>query len=70
VHQGDNVAPVLFLFLMLDVSETMENNWKYKTPTCGHFKSDKWNMSRKWTIEEPELSDKNRSPGNVSPTIC
>jgi hypothetical protein len=41
VQQGDNGAPVLFLFLMLAVSETMKNNWKYKTPTFGNFKSNK-----------------------------
>jgi hypothetical protein len=45
VQQGDNVAPLLFIFLMLTVSETMKKNWKYKTPTFGHFKSNKWNTS-------------------------
>jgi hypothetical protein len=45
VQQGDNVAPLLFLCLMLAVSETMKKNWKYKTPTFGHFKSNKWNRS-------------------------
>jgi hypothetical protein len=39
------MAPVLLLFLMLAVSQTMKTNWKYKTPTCGHFKSNKWNRS-------------------------
>jgi hypothetical protein len=39
------VAPVLFLFLMLAVSKTMKKNWKNKTPTFGHFKSNKWNRS-------------------------
>jgi hypothetical protein len=38
------VEPLIFQFLMLAVSETMKKNWKYKTPTCGHFKSNKWNM--------------------------
>jgi hypothetical protein len=32
VQEGDNIAPVLFLFLMLDVSKTMTKNWKYNTP--------------------------------------
>jgi hypothetical protein len=26
-------------------------------------------VEQEWTIEEPELSDKRRSPGNVSPAI-
>jgi hypothetical protein len=43
VQQGDSLAPVLFLFLMLSVSKTMKKNWKYKTPTFGQFKSNKWN---------------------------
>jgi hypothetical protein len=46
VQQGNNLAPLLFLFLMLAVSKTTEKNWKYKTPTVGHFKSNKRNRSR------------------------
>jgi hypothetical protein len=32
VQQGDNIAPVIFLFTMLAVCETMKKDWKYKTP--------------------------------------
>jgi hypothetical protein len=45
VQQGGNVEPVLFLFLMLAVSETMKKNRKYNTPPFEHFKSNKWNRS-------------------------
>jgi hypothetical protein len=27
-------------------------------------------VEKEWMIEEPELLEKRRSPGNVSPTIC
>jgi hypothetical protein len=33
VQQGDNVVSVLFIFIMLIVSETMKKDSKYKTPT-------------------------------------
>jgi hypothetical protein len=39
-QQGDNdVPPVLFLFPVLAISKTTKKDWKYKTPTFGHFKS-------------------------------
>jgi hypothetical protein len=65
LQQGDDVEPLLFIYLMLAISETMNKDWKYKIPTFGHFKSNKWNI-QEWTIEEPKLSDNGRSPGRDS----
>jgi hypothetical protein len=41
IQQGDIVAPVLFLFLMLGVSQTFQETWTFTTPKYGHFKEKK-----------------------------
>jgi hypothetical protein len=41
-QQGDNVAPVLFLFLVLAVSQTLKEKWNFTTPDYGHFEGNKW----------------------------
>ena len=38
VKQGDNMAPVLFLFLMQALSETLEKEWKKNNITIPEFK--------------------------------
>jgi hypothetical protein len=32
VQQGDNVAPILFLFIMLAVYQTLKDKWNFKNP--------------------------------------
>jgi hypothetical protein len=32
VHQGDNMAPVLFLFMINAFAESLETKWKQKEP--------------------------------------
>jgi hypothetical protein len=45
VQQWDNTTPVISIFLVIAVYETMKKDCKYKTPTCGHFNSNKCNRS-------------------------
>ena len=43
VRQGDNLSPVLFLFIMSAVAETLEEEWKkhgIEKPTCHRVESD------------------------------
>jgi hypothetical protein len=42
VQQGDNVAPVLFIFLMLAVSQTLKEKWNFTTPEYRNFEENKW----------------------------
>jgi hypothetical protein len=46
VQQGDDLAPILFLFLMLAVSQTLKK-WKFKTLKYGYVKETKWGKSGK-----------------------
>jgi hypothetical protein len=47
VQQGDNVAPIIFLFIMLAVSQTLKGKWNFKNPCCGFFNEKKWGKSGK-----------------------
>jgi hypothetical protein len=45
VQQGDNVTPVILLFLMLAVSHTLKEKWSFTTPEYRHFEENKWGKS-------------------------
>jgi hypothetical protein len=41
VQQGNTVAPSLFLFIVLAVSQTLKDKWNFKTPCYGFFDEKK-----------------------------
>jgi hypothetical protein len=42
VQQGDNVAPILFIFVMLAVSTALKDKWTLNSPNYGHLPSSDW----------------------------
>jgi hypothetical protein len=44
-QQGGNVAPVLLLFFMLAVSQTLKKKWNFKFPKYGYFEEKKCGKS-------------------------
>jgi hypothetical protein len=46
VQQGNNIALILFLFIMLDVSQALKDKWNFTPPPCcGFLNEKKWGKS-------------------------
>jgi hypothetical protein len=47
IQQGDNITPILSIFLMLEVYKTLEKKWQFKKPQFRHFQESVWKKIRK-----------------------
>jgi hypothetical protein len=53
-----------------DVSRIQNDEEELEVQDTNMWTHQVQQVEQEWMIEEPEILDKRRSPGNVSPTMC